>query len=155
MVSAKSRRGLIKALSNATGATKGNRCFIRFNKPILLFTFAINDSICSYIYAHSKSHSYEWQQRDTWLNLRSQGFRDQWQAWYLRRFSTCYHHQTIRTCISMYLRSDSCCLSILQHWQGQHSGGIQYFDSNAHWSKSLCRLHTWLLASALNSWEGR
>ena len=49
MVSAKSRRGLIKALSNATGATKGNRCFIRFNKPILSFTFAINDSICSYM----------------------------------------------------------------------------------------------------------
>ena len=49
MVSAKSRRGLIKPLCNATGATKGNRCFIGFNKPILLLTFAINDSICSYM----------------------------------------------------------------------------------------------------------
>ena len=48
MVSAKSKRGLIKALYNTTRASKGNRCLIRFKKPILWFTFAINDSICSF-----------------------------------------------------------------------------------------------------------
>ena len=106
-------------------------------------------------YAHSKSDSYEWQHQDTWLNLYSQGFRDQWQAWYLGRFSSCYHRQTIRTSISMCLRSDSCCSSIRQDWQGRHSSGTQYFNSNLHWSKSLCRLHTWLLGGALNSWKGR
>ena len=37
-----------KALYNATLASKRNRCLIRFNKPILWFTFAINDSICSF-----------------------------------------------------------------------------------------------------------
>ena len=46
--------------------------------------------------------------------------------------------------LSMYLRSDSCLLNqlLLNHWQGQHSGGIQYCDSNLHWSKSWCRQHT-------------
>ena len=37
-----------KALYNATLASKGNRCLIRFNKPLLWFTFAINDSIFSF-----------------------------------------------------------------------------------------------------------
>ena len=60
-------------------------------------------------YGHSKLGSFEWQCLDTWLNLHSQGFRDQWQPWYLGRFATFYHHQTMQTLISMYLRSDSCC----------------------------------------------
>ena len=100
-------------------------------------------------YAHSKSDSYEWQHQDTWLNLYSQGFRDQWQAWYLGRFSSCYHRQTIRTSISMCLRSDSCCSSIRQDWQGRHSSGTQYFDSNLHWSKSSAYMITWKCSKQL------
>ena len=95
MVSAKSKRGLIKALYNATRESKGNRC--------LNLTSQFFDSLSQSVirYAHSKSESYEWQHRDTWLNLHSQGFRDQWQVWYLDGFATSYHHQTIRTSNSM------------------------------------------------------
>ena len=91
MVSAKSKRGLIKALYNATRESKGNRCLNLTSQ----FFDLLSQSVIRY--AHSKSDSYEWQHLDTWLNLRSQGFHDQWQAWYLGTFATSYHHQTIRT----------------------------------------------------------
>ena len=52
-------------------------------------------------------------------DLQSQAsFRGRWQAWYLGRFATSYHHQTTRTLISMYLSTDtdSCCETIRQDW---------------------------------------
>ena len=52
MVSAKSKRGLIKALYNATLASKGNRCLIRSQ-----FFHSLSQSMIRY--AHSKSDSYE------------------------------------------------------------------------------------------------
>ena len=76
MVSAKSKRGLIKALYVATRASKGSRCLIRFNKPIFFDSLSQSMIRC----AHSKWDSCEWQHLDTWWYLHTQGFRDQWQA---------------------------------------------------------------------------
>ena len=68
MVSAKSKRGLIKELYISTRASKGNRCL---NSTSQSFDSLLQSVIR---YAHSKSDSYKWQHRDTLLNLHSQDF---------------------------------------------------------------------------------
>ena len=71
MVSAKSNRGLIKALYNSTRASKGN-------KPILWFTFAIRDSICSF-----QVRFLQMTKPKYLIESSLSRFSDQWQAWYL------------------------------------------------------------------------
>ena len=110
----KVKESLIKALYNASRASKGNRCSIMILKANSLIHFRnqwFDKLIPSQILMNGNSPRYL---------IESMTIK----AWYLGRFATFYHHQTIQTSISMYLRSDSCCYTIRQDWQVQHSGGF-------------------------------